>query len=217
MLWARTLREARLALAQVEPRAVVLDVMLAGEDTWGLLTELHRRPAARRIPVVVVSVVEDRAKAMALGADACHVKPVERQQLLHTLACAIAPASVRRILIADDDEVARYVLRQHLSAPYRVIEEVADGHAALAAALANPPDVLCLDLCMPGMPGDEVLRRLRAEPATRDVPVIIVSSRWLDEPERSRLQRDAGLVMSKDELASGRLSSAIDALLAGAA
>jgi signal transduction histidine kinase/CheY-like chemotaxis protein len=217
MVWARTLREARLALAQVEPRAVVLDVMLAGEDSWNLLTELHRRPAGRRIPVVIVSVVEDRAKALALGADACHVKPVERHQLLHTLARVIAPAGVRRILIADDDEVARYVLRQHLSAPYRIIEEATDGPAALAAALANPPDVLCLDLCMPGMAGDEVLRRLRADPATRAVPVVIVSSRRLDEPERLRLQQHAGVVVSKDEVASGRLTSAVEALLAGVA
>jgi len=217
MLWARNLREARLALGQFDPRAVVLDVMLGGEDSWSLLNELHRRPVGRRIPVVIVSVVEDRAKAIALGADACHVKPIERQQLLHALARVIAPGSVRRILIADDDEVARYVLRQHLSAPYRVIEEASDGHAALAAALANPPDVMCLDLSMPGLAGDEVLRRLREQPATREVPVIIVSSRRLAPGERSRLLSQAGSIVSKDEIANGGLTSAVEALLAGVA
>jgi signal transduction histidine kinase/CheY-like chemotaxis protein len=216
MLWARSLREARLALEQTEPRAVVLDVLLSGEDTWGLLTELRRRPHGQRIPVMIMSMVEDRAKALALGADAYHLKPVDRHRLLHALARLVAPASVRRILIADDDEVARYVLRQHLSAPYRVIEEAVTGDDALRAALEHPPDLICIDLAMPGMSGDEVLRRLRAEPATRSIPVVVVSSRRLDDNERASLLRRAGAVLGKDDLATGRLSETVEAMLASA-
>src|SRR5262249_46609605 len=123
VLGARSLREARDALAAFRPRAIILDIMLKGEDSWTLLTELKRHPDLRRIPVAVVTTVGDKGKALALGADDYCCKPVDRQRLLQIVASLATPDSSKRVLVADDEEVFRYVLRQHLLAARHVISE----------------------------------------------------------------------------------------------
>ena len=134
VLGARTLREARDALATFRPRAIILDIMLKGEDAWTWLTELKRSPDLRDIPVAVVTTVEDEGKALALGADAYCCKPVDRQRLVELVTRLAAPESVKRVLVADDEEIFRYVLRQHLLAGRHVISEAASGEEALRLA-----------------------------------------------------------------------------------
>jgi CheY-like chemotaxis protein len=210
---SRSLRQAREAVANARPRAILLDIMLRGEDSWEFLTELKRSEETRTIPVAVISTVEDQQKGIALGADAYCIKPIERQGLLQLLTRLVAPQTMRRILLVDDDEVARYILRQHLNAPHRVIEEAADGPTAIARAVENPPDLICLDLSMPGMTGHEVLRRLRQDPRTHDIPVLIVSSVRLEDEERRALLPEVNAILSKDDLSVDRLSSALEAAL----
>jgi signal transduction histidine kinase/CheY-like chemotaxis protein len=200
VLPARSVREAHTALERVRPRAIILDIVLRGEDAWSLLTELKRRPDTRGVPVVVVTTVEDRQKGLALGADAYCVKPIDRRGLLQTLTGLVAPPSVRRILVVDDEEISRYLLRQHLTAPHHQIIEAATGAEAIRLAQSDPPDVVCLDLGMPDLDGVAVLERLKAHPATRDVPVVVVTARVLDEPERRDVMRFAAAVLSKSGL-----------------
>ena len=104
-------------MSTFRPRAMVLDVLLRGEDSWAFLAEVKRRDDTRDIPIVVVTTVDDERKGAALGADAYCVKPVDRHGLLHVLTRLTSPETIRRILIVDDEEIARYVLRQHLTAP----------------------------------------------------------------------------------------------------
>jgi signal transduction histidine kinase/CheY-like chemotaxis protein len=161
---------------------------------------LERVPDTRDVPVVVVTTVEDRQKGLALGADAYCVKPIDRRGFLQTLTGLVAPPSVRRILVVDDEEISRYLLRQHLTAPHHQIIEAATGAEAIRLAQSDPPDVVCLDLGMPDLDGVAVLERLKAHPATRDVPVVVVTARVLDEPERRDLMRFAAAVLSKSGL-----------------
>jgi len=161
-LVARNLHEARQALAAFRPRAVVLDIVLRGEDSWTFLAELKRQPDAVAMPVMVVTMVGDERKGLALGADAYCVKPIDRQTLLHTLTRLVAPETVKRILIVDDEEISRYVLRQHLQSPRHVVLEASSGAEAVRLARAQQPDVICLDLAMPDVDGYEVLRQLKA-------------------------------------------------------
>ena len=210
---SRTIRQAREAVALARPRAILLDILLRGEDSWGFLTELKRSDETRSIPVAVISTVEDRQKGLALGADEYFVKPIDRQELLQLLTRLIAPQSMRRILIVDDEDVARYILRRHLHAPNRVIEEASDGETAIARAVENPPDAICLDLSMPGMTGYEVLRRLRQDPRTHGIPVLIVSSVRLEEEERRALLPEVRAILSKDELSEERVTSALESAL----
>src|SRR6185295_13467176 len=120
---ARNLREARDALATFRPRVMILDIVLRGEDAWAFLVEVKRHPETADIPIAVVTTVEDEGKARALGADAFLLKPVDRQRLQQTIIRLIAPESMKRVLVVDDEEIFRYVLRQHLMTSRHVISE----------------------------------------------------------------------------------------------
>jgi signal transduction histidine kinase/CheY-like chemotaxis protein len=212
---ARSVREARDRLDQVTPRAVVLDILLAGEDAWTFLTELKRRPATRAVPVLVISTVDDERKALALGADAYCAKPVDRQVLVQTLGRLTTPPRLRRqVLVVDDEEISRYLLRQHLATPLLVVSEAASGTEALERAGREQPDVICLDLGMPDLDGEEVLRRLKADPTTAAIPVVIVSARALDDAARRRLLLRAEAVLSKENLSRDAALATVTAALA---
>ena len=197
MIRALTTRQARHALAQHRPAAVVLDILLRGEDTWTLLAEIKRDPATRDIPVLVVSMVDDLGKGMSLGADAYAVKPIERRWLLEQLGRLTGKQPVRRVLVIDDDEISRFLLRGLLDDLPCLISEARDGEEGLKLARRDAPDAIFLDLVMPGVSGLEVLERLRAEPVTRDVPVVVVTSKLLTDVERHRLERLGAAVVSK--------------------
>jgi CheY-like chemotaxis protein len=213
MLPARTMREAHLALAAFRPRAIVLDILLRGEETWGFLTEVKRRPDTHGIPVLVVSTVDDPAKALALGADAYCPKPIERQTLLHELMRLIDPQNVKRVLVVDDEEIFRYVLRQHLVTPRHAVFEASSGREALRIAQTQHPDVICLDLMMPELDGFEVLRELKRDPATRDIPVVVITSKALDDGERHALLEAAATILPKDRVSREEAVAAVDEAL----
>ena len=213
VLIARNLREAREALVAFRPRAIILDIMLKGEDSWEFLTDLKRRTETHDIPVAVVTTVEDERKALALGADAYLNTPVDRQRLQQVVTQLVAPESIRRLLVVDDEEISRYVLRQHLAAPRHVICEAASGDEAIRLAQTERPDVICLDLMMPGLDGVEVLRRLKSDPATADIPVVVVTSKPLEESERQSLRALAVHVLAKDGVSRERALAAVDAAM----
>src|SRR5215470_343814 len=111
----------------------------------------------------------------SLGADQVFVKPIDRARMLEALGRLIEPNAVRRVLIVDDEEISRYVLRQHLWRPTVIAIEEATGVGTLERVVRERPDVIFLDLGLPDMPGSEVLRALRDDPATRDIPIVIVT------------------------------------------
>jgi signal transduction histidine kinase/CheY-like chemotaxis protein len=197
---ARTLREAEAALWARRPKAVVLDIQLFGEDSWGFLADLKTRIESREIPVVVVTSVDDERKALALGADAYSAQPVDGPWLLATLRRLLAPAG-RALLVVDDDEAARYVVRDLAGRLGLPVVEAGDGEAGLQAAEERPAAVV-LDLVMSGIGGEEVLRRLRAKPATAGLPVVIATSKVLETTEREELERLGAVVLPKSALTS---------------
>jgi len=195
---APTLWDARRVLARLRPEVIVLDIVLKGEDAWAFLAELRRQEATRTIPIVVVSTVDDQHKGLGLGADAYGIKPIERRWLVETLeglACRDGGAAV---LIVDDTEIDRYVLRGLITGTGRAIIEAASGAEGLARARAERPAAIVLDLMMPDMSGWELLDALGADPATRDIPVIVATSSVLDPDERGRLADRAVAVVSKE-------------------
>jgi len=214
-LFARSVSEARDALGAFRPRAIVLDILLRGHDTWALLAELKRRDDTRDVPVVVVTTVDEERKALALGADVFFLKPVDRVRLLQALSIRLTPELVRRVLVADDEEVFRYLLRQHLTTPEHVVSEASSGAAALRMARADRPDVICLDLGLPDLSGREVLARLRADAATRDIPVVIVTSESPSSVELLELTAAGCGVLTKDTLSRESALRAIDRALSG--
>jgi signal transduction histidine kinase/DNA-binding response OmpR family regulator len=195
---ARTLGAARQALGRFRPAAVILDVLLENENTWELLAELKRAESTRDIPVIMVTLVENEAKARALGADAFAAKPVDRAWLLGQLLRTAAPSAPERVLLIEDDEASRYLLRDILGRAGFAVVEAADAGAGLRLARQQPPRAVFLDLDLPDRNGFEVLEALRRETATRNVPVIIHSARVLGDEECRRLAAaGAGAVLPK--------------------
>lgn len=210
---ATTVAEARARLSQVRPAAVVLDVLLDGDTSWGFLGELRSDPSTRDIPVLVVTVIGHQLKARALGADDFCLKPIERNWLLSRLTRLSSRQTSPRVLVVDDDDVSRYVVRRALEGtPYELLE-ASGGQEGLVRAERDRPDVILLDLMMPDLSGFDVLDRLKSQPGTKDIPVIVHSARALTDAERARLSRVAtGLVVkdpdARDE-ALGRIRSAL--------
>ena len=120
----------------------------------------------------MASTIEDQAKGFHLGADAYIVKPIERAVLLKELRRLTADPSLARVLIIDDNDVDRYLLRQHLkNLPVSFSEESA-GVQGIGRASENRPDLIFLDLTMPDMTGFEVLDELKRRAETRAIPVV---------------------------------------------
>jgi signal transduction histidine kinase/DNA-binding response OmpR family regulator len=193
---ARNLRQAAEAIAQARPAAIILDLVLRGEQGWPWLGKLKADPATREIPIIIVSAVEDQRKAFALGADAYLVKPFEPQALLEALDAYTS----RRILVIDDDPSARYMMRRMLDPIRYQVLEAGDGASGLTAAHAVKPDLIVLDLGLPDIQGEEVLERLREDPATREIPVCIATARDLSNAERANLAARARAVLDKRQV-----------------
>ena len=204
-----SLGEAREMLKLSRPSAVILDILLPGEEqhTWRWLSEEKSREDP--LPVIVVSNAEDERKAYSLGADAYFAKPIARDALLGALERITARGGERLALIIDDDEAARYVIRRSVRTPMR-FEEARDGVSGLAMAGRVQPGVIFLDLSMPGMRGDEVLEHLRDDPATAHIPVIIVTSHEIDAALRTRLESHARAILHKKDLSVESLAGALE-------
>ncbi len=194
---AKDLKVAREALRAFRPTAIVLDVLLQGEHSWELLQELKQDPGTRNIPVFVVTVVDNQSKAVALGADGFHAKPVDRVWLIQQLEAIAKRPSGCQVLIIDDDEVTRYLLKTILGPAEFRFSEAGGGIEGLRRADEGKPDLVILDLAMPDLSGFEVLSRLKENPRTADIPVIIHTSKILDSNERSLLS-SAVAVISKE-------------------
>lgn len=209
---ARSVRAARALLTRLRPLAIVLDILLEDESTWDLLAELKENPATRAIPVYVVTVVENEAKALGLGADAFHRKPLERSWLLGKLAALARARRRQAVLVVDDDEVSRYLLKIALAAtPYTVLEAV-NGAEALARAREDCPGAVILDLGLPDLDGFAVLAGLKADAATRDIPVVVYTARPLSAADRARLADAAAVVLKQSpspEVARAHLLAAL--------
>jgi signal transduction histidine kinase/DNA-binding response OmpR family regulator len=209
---ASSIRDARAAMRSMRPCAILLDVLLQGEHSWDFLQGLKADPATRDIPVYVITVVDNRDKALALGADAFHPKPVERGWLMKQLEASLSSHPSHQVLVVDDDATSRYLLKVVLSQANYDIAEAGGGMEGLRMARQLSPALIVLDLVMDDLSGFEVLEQLSADPATRSIPVVIHTSKDLDKVERARLSAAIDIVpktvMSSRESALASFSEA---------
>ena len=214
---AATTREAEKTIEQIEPVAIVLDIVLRSEDTWALMASLKKEAPTKNIPIIVASTIEDQAKGVHLGADAYIVKPVERADLVRELTALTAKPALPCVLIIDDSDVDRYVLKQHLRNMQIVISEETAGMPGLGKASESRPDLIFLDLTMPDMTGFEVLDELKRRPETMGIPVIVVTSRVLSDDERNRLSGQCAALIGKGILNETIAGDAVRRILKDAA
>ena len=194
--------ETGIAAAQGRaPDAIILDVLLPGIDGWEVLRRLKGDPGLRDVPVVVVTVVDERNVAMNLGAVDYFLKPVRREALLDRLSQYTFTTKVKmgrvRVLAIDDDPAARALVANALRPEGFEVVSAASGREGLDLALQDPPDLVICDLLMPDMDGYEVVDRLHANEATKDVTILILTGQDLSAADRERLNGKVAEVMRK--------------------
>jgi len=213
LVTAATIEAARIALASVRPRAIILDVMLTGEQCWPFLVELKRGWATRNIPVLVVATAEEGRRAIGMGADDYARKPIDRAWLVAALDRLLAGQDDRKVLLIDDDPTSRYLMRRYLADTSILISEAASGIEGVRRAQEERPDLVCLDLKMPDIDGYEVLARLAADDRTRAIPVIIITSVAVAELDDQRLA-GAAAILNKDKLSRHSFNAVFSRILA---
>jgi CheY-like chemotaxis protein len=198
--------ELGLERAQAHPPAVVcLDIGLAGSlDGWEVLQQLRANPATENVPVVVCSGEDGRATAETLGAADFVAKPFTSDQLRDAVTRLVS-AERSSVLVVDDDHALRRLVVETLARDGDELREASDGTEALAMIAASQPDVLVLDLRMPGLDGFGVLDRLLERPETRGLPVVVLTGRDLSESERRFLRARSASLLEKRDYSGGKL------------
>jgi CheY-like chemotaxis protein len=190
-----------------------LDIMMPGTDGWEVLRQLKADPATRDIPIIVVSIIDNRDLGFRLGAFDYVVKPLERDAVLAALAHVEARRG--RLLVVDDDPDVTDMVRQLLAdEPYEV-DSAADGQEALEAIARAAPAVILLDLLMPRMDGFQVIQHLQQDPRYRAIPVIVLTAKTLTAAERALLDERVVTVIHKMGLERDALLGEIRVALRG--
>jgi signal transduction histidine kinase/CheY-like chemotaxis protein len=201
---ASTIAQAEGWTSRHTPAAVVADVYIGDDLCWGFIERLRSR--LPELPLIVTSAHDEPQTAFASGANLFLPKPIEGDNLLRELRRLTAHNGTRKLLLVDDNEVARYILRDLLDQPWLQIREASSGVAALNALKESLPDAVVLDLLMPDLSGFEILRQLRSQPATKNLPVLIYTSKLLTEAEKTQLDSWQARIIRKEDVSS-RLSA----------
>jgi PAS domain S-box-containing protein len=175
--------EAVQVCREVRPAAVTLDVMMPDVDGWSVLAALKGEPDLAHIPVIMLTIVEEKNLGHALGAADYLVKPLEPQRLVDALRRHTA-AAPQLALMVEDDPATREILRRTLEGDGWSVAEAANGLEALACVERSRPGLILLDLMMPQMDGFEFLAELRRHEEWRSIPVVVVTARDLSAEDR---------------------------------
>jgi len=188
------LRKAR----ELRPFAITLDILMPHKDGWQVLHELKADVATRDIPIIVLSIVDQKDLGYRLGASDYLLKPFDRDTILAALARISSPQG--RLLVVDDDPQVIDLVRQLLEGESYAVAAAMDGQEALEALAKQRPDVILLDLLMPRLDGFGVLEYLRQESHTRDLPVIVLTAKTLTTEEEALLRQRVLTVIQKGGL-----------------
>jgi len=196
---ASTAAEALKLAKELNPSAITLDILLPDRPGWDVLSELKANPQTRDIPVVIVSITDDKQLGSSLGAVDFLVKPVRRQELLAAIELAASQRQqvVNTVLIVDDDPQSVEKLAASIRGEGYTVLAAHSGPDGIKAALTSRPDLLILDLLMPQMNGFEVVARLRTNPLTAKLPILIYTGVDLSAEERTTLQRQVQGIVGK--------------------
>ncbi len=201
---------AGLKLAKtLKPDIVTLDVKMPDMDGWDMLAALKANEDTRQIPVVMLTIVDEATRGYALGATEYLVKPIEREPLLAAMARVVGTRKKPSVLLVEDDEPTRAMVREMLDGDCSSFVEAADGQEALERLAEARPDVILLDLLMPRMDGFDFLEALRAEGSNHSIPVIVVTAKDLTAEDHERLAGAVTRILQKNALSGTALLSEI--------
>jgi signal transduction histidine kinase len=194
-----------IALArQLRPCVITLDIMMPHRDGWSVLQALKNDRDLRSIPVIIVSIVENRQLGFSLGVTDYIVKPFNRQVLLEKLK-NLENAPPKRVLVVDDDEFVTELFLEVLKERGYQVETVNDGKKAVERIIESKPDILFLDLMMPTVNGFDVLEAMDRDPALRKTRVFVITAKNLTAKETEYLEKRVELVVNKGSKSVGSI------------
>ena len=207
--------EAGIALARnARPDVITLDVMMPGMDGWGVLTTLKADPALAEIPVVMLSIVDDKNMGFSLGASEYLTKPIDRSRLTAILAKYGRDGHQGSVLVVEDDGATRSMLKRSLEGSGWQVTEASNGRVALERVAEGCPDLVLLDLMMPEMDGFEFLEEFRGTAGCPAVPVVVLTAMELTEQDRRRLNGGVERIVEKGTYGREQLLAEVRELVA---
>ncbi|HET6860781.1 MAG TPA: response regulator, partial [Streptomyces sp.] len=180
------------------PDAITLDVLMPGMDGWAVLTALKADPELADIPVIMLTVADQKPLGLALGAAEYLTKPIDRARLAAVVRRHVGGAGRQGVLVVEDDAATRAVLQRTLEKDGWVVETAENGRVGLARLAARPPDLILLDLMMPELDGFGFLEAVRQDPATAAIPVVVLTAKDLTDADRRRLNGGVARIVRKD-------------------
>jgi adenylate cyclase len=190
---------------QLRPSVITLDVIMPDLDGWSVLAALRQDSELAHIPIIMVTILDQQRRAVALGAAGYLTKPIDREQLHKLVDRFRAPGRPTQVLLVEDDAFQRERMRSWLESQQWVVQEAANGREALDRLQQGKPDLILLDLMMPEMDGFQVVATLQKEAPWRDIPVIVITALDLDAKARERLNCGVQSVLVKETFRPGDL------------
>jgi CheY-like chemotaxis protein len=205
--------EEGLRLAHtVRPIAITLDVMMPDMDGWSVLRALKADPALCDVPVVMLTMLDDKTKGYSLGATDYLVKPVDKKQLHAILSRYYEPEKPCSVLLVDDDPSTRAVMKRALDKTNWEVVEAGNGREALDEIGARRPDLILLDLIMPVMDGFDFLIELHSNTDWRNIPVVVLTAKDLTDEDRRILSGRVEQILEKDAWTHDQIVTLINKL-----
>jgi CheY-like chemotaxis protein len=196
---------------------IVLDVMMPTMDGWSVLTKLKGDPELSDIPVVMLTMVNNREMGFSLGVDDYMLKPIDRSDFVATLRKYCTPHAKPTVLVVEDDAVTRDMLRTSLEKEEFTVVEACNGLEALGRLATLRPALILLDLMMPEMDGFQFTREVRANAAWRDIPILVMTAKDITAEDRARLDGQVSRILQKGACAREELLAEISHRVARAA
>jgi signal transduction histidine kinase/CheY-like chemotaxis protein len=202
----------------LQPAVITLDILLPDLDGWEILARLKHDEATRAIPVVVISVVDTPELGLALGAMDYFVKPVIAKDLIARLGKFNLTRNVAgdkaEVLVVDDEAANREWLSGILEPAGFNVVTASGGAQAIDLARSRKPDLLLLDLMMPEVSGFDVVQALRADPTTRQLPIMVLTAKDLTSADKRHLNGQVSTILRRGSTGANDLIVMLNEIIA---
>jgi signal transduction histidine kinase/DNA-binding response OmpR family regulator len=209
--------EAMKKAQQLQPDAITLDVLMPGSSGFETLAALRKNPETANIPIIVVSIVDQKQVGFALGAADYLIKPIRKSVLLETIRKHVPYQydDDAAILLVDDDPKTLELLEETLRSAGYETQSVQSGKRALEVLSSKLVSAVLLDLLMPGMDGFEVIRHIRQDAALKQLPIFVMTGKSLTPEESDLLARDTQALLLKNGSWQKQLVAEVERVIQG--
>ena len=201
---------------RLKPHIITLDMIMPIKDGWQVLKELKRHPICKDIPIIIISITDEKKLGFSMGAIDYFVKPVNRDELIKAIQKVPVKNNAHKahpkVLIIDDDKTAAELIQVILESEGYEVVKCMNGKEGVKLASSESPDLIILDLIMPDISGFNVAYQLKQQQSTRNVPIIILTSMEIDEETREQMQGFISTIMSKSRFTKKDLLREINAI-----